>query len=111
MKKNRYPFIISLSVWPISSLLAIACIGRIRGCSGPNEWTPDLIRIGILTGLIVWLYFLMETFSQTPESCRGRVRSLTPVRPKNSSIKILAESSSDDIKNGGLKAANELLIY
>ena len=82
MKKNRYPFIISLSVWPISSLIVIACIGRIRGCSGPREWTPDLIRIGILIGLIVWLYFLMETFSQAPESWSRKSTFSNPRPPK-----------------------------
>jgi len=82
MKKNRYPLIISLSVLPISSLIVIACIGRIRGCSGPREWTPDLIRIGILIGLIVWLYFLMETFSQTPESWSRKSTFSNPRPPK-----------------------------
>lgn len=82
MKKNRYPFIISLSVWPISSLLAIACIGRIRGYSGPNECTPDLIRIGILIGLIVWLYFLMETYSRSPESWSRKSSFQNPRPPK-----------------------------
>lgn len=80
MKKNHYPFWITLIVWPVASLIAISCIGKMNDCGGPNEWTSDIIRAGILVGLIIWLIFVLETYSQSPESW-SRKSSFSDPRP------------------------------